>query len=116
MPKGPRAQRRPSVAYFFRAMLKPYDYSAEGTKLLQVGFTMIIQYTDNNLLFLKISSILYESKLSRFLFSEISDCSEILTYNPGATSGIYTIKLWQSGQTLSVYCDMVTSGGGWTVS
>ncbi|XP_029023064.1 angiopoietin-2b [Betta splendens] len=42
------------------------------------------------------------------------DCAEIL--RSGATeSGIYSIRLPNSTQTVKVFCDMKTRGGGWTV-
>jgi hypothetical protein len=44
------------------------------------------------------------------------DCKEI--YDSGkTTTGVYTIYPWgDSDLPVDVYCDMVTSGGGWTVS
>ncbi|KAM3595982.1 uncharacterized protein V6R79_006348 [Siganus canaliculatus] len=43
-----------------------------------------------------------------------TDCAEIL--QSGATeSGIYHIRLFNSTQTVKVFCDMKTRGGGWTV-
>ncbi|XP_045186126.2 microfibril-associated glycoprotein 4-like [Mercenaria mercenaria] len=43
------------------------------------------------------------------------DCKDIADSVTSATSGIYEILLWQSAKTLTVYCDMVTDGGRWTV-
>lgn len=42
------------------------------------------------------------------------DCAEIL--RSGVTeSGLYSIRLPNSTQTVKVFCDMKTRGGGWTV-
>ncbi|TWW65343.1 Angiopoietin-4 [Takifugu flavidus] len=42
------------------------------------------------------------------------DCAELL--QSGATdNGVYTIRLPNSTQTVKVFCDMKTGGGGWTV-
>ena len=46
------------------------------------------------------------------------NCQEILAANPSSTSGVYSISYDGTGSfnsTLSVYCNMTTNGGGWTL-
>ncbi|KAF0199590.1 MAG: putative lipoprotein [Bacteroidetes bacterium] len=45
------------------------------------------------------------------------NCSEILYYNPSATSGVYTIDPDGEGSlpAMDCRCDMTTDGGGWTL-
>ncbi|XP_032808669.1 angiopoietin-4-like [Petromyzon marinus] len=42
------------------------------------------------------------------------DCGEILR-SGGTVSGVYTIRVANASRPVKVYCDMDTSGGGWTV-
>ncbi|XP_053387889.1 fibrinogen C domain-containing protein 1-like isoform X2 [Mercenaria mercenaria] len=44
-----------------------------------------------------------------------TDCYEVLSKQNNAESGVYSVKLWKSKQTIQVYCDMDTDNGGWTV-
>ena len=44
---------------------------------------------------------------------ESFDCADILERNPGAVSQVYTI--YPHGESHSVFCDMDTDLGGWTV-
>ncbi|XP_053378452.1 ficolin-1-like [Mercenaria mercenaria] len=44
-----------------------------------------------------------------------ADCKDILEKDSTATSGIYEIKPWKTREKIKVFCDMETSGGGWTV-
>jgi hypothetical protein len=50
----------------------------------------------------------------RTLRGKLSSCHQIQRHNPGCSSGIYTI--FPTAQLkMSVWCDMETDGGGWTV-
>ena len=57
---------------------------------------------------------LYFAVRRRIVPSDHASCREHLDANPESASGLYTLQL-ATGDTATVYCDMVTDGGGWTV-
>jgi hypothetical protein len=42
-------------------------------------------------------------------------CRDVLARNPGAASGVYTIRPTAGARSVRVFCDMRTDGGGWTM-
>lgn len=53
--------------------------------------------------------------LQKLKNSSYQDCTEIKEFNRTSTSGVYKIHS-ECRDKVSVYCDMDTDGGGWTVS
>lgn len=47
--------------------------------------------------------------------NDAHDCADILKMSPGSQSGVYSITVGDDSRHIDVYCDMVTTGGGWTV-
>ena len=47
--------------------------------------------------------------------SSISSCKEYLAANSGSSDGIYSIDIDSDGTPETVYCDMTTDDGGWTL-
>jgi hypothetical protein len=45
----------------------------------------------------------------------VLDCADLLRRYPSSVSGVYNITGTLRGESFAVYCDMKTSGGGWTV-
>ncbi|XP_053387401.1 microfibril-associated glycoprotein 4-like isoform X1 [Mercenaria mercenaria] len=44
-----------------------------------------------------------------------TDCYDVISKQNNSESGVYSVTLWQSRQTINVFCDMKTDNGGWTV-
>ena len=52
-----------------------------------------------------------------YLFAVIPrDCTDIWNFFGTMISGIYTVYVGSNDRPLTVYCDMNTTSGGWTVS
>ncbi|XP_052765595.1 angiopoietin-2-like [Mya arenaria] len=47
--------------------------------------------------------------------TKVTDCLDIYRKCPSSPDGVYRVNLWKSKTAISVYCDMTTSNGGWTV-
>ncbi|WAR17671.1 FIBA-like protein [Mya arenaria] len=45
----------------------------------------------------------------------VTDCLDVQRLHPSSPDGVYRVTLWKSQTAISVYCDMTSSNGGWTV-
>lgn len=108
----------------------PYVYGAqlwiyvneENTPIQKdIGFQWVGWFDVNNLpttqnfqSILNIDNILIGSGSSLISSNPIFSCKRIKQNNPQSKDGLYTLLLWNNDKK-SVYCDMTTSWGGWTL-
>ena len=45
----------------------------------------------------------------------LADCSDLLTYKSTWATGTYEVVTWNTATKTTLYCDMDTAEGGWTV-